>query len=81
MAGMGLGLPELLIILAIVIVIFGANRLPRLGQGIGGAIKNFRNSMGDSDARPSTTAAGTCPACGTTNPADSSFCRKCGAKV
>jgi len=41
-----IGLPELLIILAIVIIIFGANRLPGLGRGIGSAIKNFKNEMG-----------------------------------
>jgi len=35
---MGVGLPELLVILVIVITIFGANRLPQLGQGIGSAI-------------------------------------------
>jgi len=39
-------MPELLIILAIVIVIFGANRLPGLGRGIGSAIKNFKDEMG-----------------------------------
>ena len=33
-----LGLPELLVILAIVFIIFGANRLPGLGKGIGSAI-------------------------------------------
>jgi sec-independent protein translocase protein TatA len=43
------GLPELLIILAIVIVIFGANRLPGLGKGIGSAIKNFKDEMGGRD--------------------------------
>jgi sec-independent protein translocase protein TatA len=41
-----IGMPELLIILAIVIIIFGANRLPGLGRGIGSAIKNFKNEMG-----------------------------------
>ena len=41
-----LGFPELLVVLAIVIVIFGANRLPGLGRGIGSAIKNFKNEMG-----------------------------------
>ena len=44
-----LGLPELLVILAIVIVIFGANRLPGLGRGIGDAIKNFKDGMKDED--------------------------------
>jgi sec-independent protein translocase protein TatA len=41
-----IGMPELLIILAIVIVIFGANRLPGLGRGIGSAIKGFKDEIG-----------------------------------
>ncbi len=45
-----IGLPELLVILAIVIVIFGANRLPDLGKGIGSAIKNFKEGMKDEEA-------------------------------
>jgi sec-independent protein translocase protein TatA len=44
---MRLGLPELLIILAIVILIFGANRLPELGKGIGRGIKNFKDASKD----------------------------------
>lgn len=44
-----LGLPEMLIILAIVILIFGANRLPELGRGIGAGIKNFKSSVKSSD--------------------------------
>ncbi|MEO8483601.1 MAG: twin-arginine translocase TatA/TatE family subunit [Acidobacteriota bacterium] len=46
---MRLGLPELLIILAIVILIFGASRLPELGKGIGRGIKNFKEASKDSD--------------------------------
>jgi sec-independent protein translocase protein TatA len=42
-----IGLPELMIILIIVIVIFGANRLPQLGKGIGSAIKNFKEGLKD----------------------------------
>jgi sec-independent protein translocase protein TatA len=38
------GLPELLIILAIVILIFGANRLPELGKSIGKGIRNFKDA-------------------------------------
>jgi sec-independent protein translocase protein TatA len=44
------GLPELLVILAIVIVIFGANRLPGLGKGIGSAIRNFKEGMKEDSA-------------------------------
>ena len=40
-----LGVPELLIILAIVILIFGVNKLPRLGKGLGEGIKNFKDSI------------------------------------
>jgi sec-independent protein translocase protein TatA len=42
-----IGLPELMVILVIVIVIFGANRLPQLGKGIGSAIKNFKEGLKD----------------------------------
>jgi sec-independent protein translocase protein TatA len=42
-----IGMPEMLIILAIVILIFGANRLPELGKGIGQGIKNFKSGMKD----------------------------------
>ena len=45
-----IGMPELLIILAIVIVIFGATRLPSLGKGIGSAIRNFKEGMKDEPA-------------------------------
>jgi sec-independent protein translocase protein TatA len=44
------GLPEMLVILAIVIIIFGANRLPQLGKGIGSAIKNFKEGIKDETA-------------------------------
>jgi sec-independent protein translocase protein TatA len=39
-----IGIPELLIILAIIILIFGANRLPEIGRGIGRGIRNFKES-------------------------------------
>ena len=44
-----LGLPELLVILVIVVLIFGANRLPELGKGVGSAIKNFKQGMKDGE--------------------------------
>ncbi len=43
----GLGMPELIVILIIVLVIFGANRLPQLGEGLGKAIKGFKKGMSD----------------------------------
>jgi sec-independent protein translocase protein TatA len=48
-----LGLPELLLILLIVVIIFGASKLPQLGRGLGEGIKNFRNSLkGDTPTKP-----------------------------
>jgi sec-independent protein translocase protein TatA len=40
-----LGLTELLIILAIVVLLFGVNKLPRLGKGLGEGIRNFKDSV------------------------------------
>lgn len=44
-----LGVTELLIILFIVILIFGANRLPEMLGGLGKGIRNFKDSMRDTD--------------------------------
>jgi sec-independent protein translocase protein TatA len=39
----GLGMPELIIIGIIILIIFGAKRIPEIGKGLGGAIKEFKN--------------------------------------
>lgn len=39
-----IGLPELLIILTIIVLVFGANRLPEIGRGIGRGIRNFKDA-------------------------------------
>ena len=54
-----IGIPELLIILAIVILIFGANRLPELGRGIGKGIKNFKDATNNKDEEEERTRTGT----------------------
>lgn len=46
----GLGIWELVIILVIVVLLFGARRLPEIGSGIGEGIRNFRKSMKDDKA-------------------------------
>jgi sec-independent protein translocase protein TatA len=53
-----LGVPELLIILLIVVIIFGANKLPQLGKGIGQGFKNFRESVKGEEPPPPPPPAG-----------------------
>ncbi len=43
------GLPEMLVILAIVVVLFGASKLPQLGKGLGEAIGNFKKAQRDAN--------------------------------
>jgi len=45
----GIGATELLIVLGIVIVLFGARRLPELGAGVGKAIRNFKAGLSGKD--------------------------------
>ena len=42
-----LGLPELLVILVIVVLLFGVGKLPQLGKGLGEGIKNFKDAVKD----------------------------------
>ena len=44
-----LGVPELLVILLMVVLIFGANRLPGLARGMGSAVKEFKDGLKDND--------------------------------
>ena len=45
----GIGMPELIIILVIVLVIFGAGRLPEIGNALGKSIKNFKRASDGKD--------------------------------
>ena len=53
-----LGMPELLIILVIVVLIFGVNKIPQLGKGLGEGIRNFKSAIKeaqrDPDEKPKT---------------------------
>jgi len=51
----GIGMPELIIILVIILIIFGAGKLPEIGSGIGRGIKNFKKATSgelDEEAEP-----------------------------
>ena len=44
------GIPELLVIFGVVVLLFGAKQLPKLGGAVGESIKNFRKGIKDKDA-------------------------------
>lgn len=45
----GLGIPELVIIFLIILVIFGANKIPKIAKDIGGGIREFKKSINNED--------------------------------
>lgn len=46
----GIGMPELIIILVIILIIFGAGKLPEIGAGMGKAIRNFKGATKEEEA-------------------------------
>jgi len=44
---MGLGIGEILLVLALVVLFFGAKRIPEIARGVGEGIRNFKASVGD----------------------------------
>jgi len=84
----GLGMPELIIILIIAVLIFGASRLPELGSSLGKAIKGFREASekrepddAESTDRVETGSPTRCPQCGREIAAEAAFCSGCGKKL
>lgn len=70
-----IGPPELLIVLVILLLLFGASRLPKLARSMGQAGKEFKQGLKDGyQAEP---VEGPCPFCGVEVPPDSKFCPGC----
>ncbi len=66
-----IGVPELLIILVIVVLLFGAGRVGRLGKDLGTSVKEFRRAMTDDESTSNPVAAETAPVAQITAPAPS----------
>jgi sec-independent protein translocase protein TatA len=71
-----LGGPELLIVLAVLLLLFGASRLPKLARSMGQAGKEFKEGM--KDGYRAEPVEGPCPFCETKVAAESKFCPGCG---
>lgn len=70
---------HLVVILAIVLVIFGAGRLGEVGSALGKGMKDFRSSV---EKEPATTGATRfCTQCGSSAALEARFCPKCGAAL
>jgi sec-independent protein translocase protein TatA len=46
----GIGMPELIIILVIILIIFGVGKLPEIGGGMGKAIRNFKDASNEAES-------------------------------
>lgn len=53
----GIGIPELLIIMVIILIIFGAGKLPEIGAGMGKAIRNFKDATSEIENKDTETVA------------------------
>lgn len=51
----GIGMPELVIILVIILIIFGAGKLPEIGAGMGKAIRNFKSATSEAERKEEGT--------------------------
>ena len=56
----GVGFPELVVLLVVLLLVFGAKRLPEMGRSIGKGMREFKDAVsGDDDSTPTTTATPT----------------------
>jgi sec-independent protein translocase protein TatA len=72
----GIGAPELFVVLLILLLVFGASRLPKLARSMGQAGKEFKSGL--KEGYQEQEVEGPCPFCEVEVPADSKFCPGCG---
>ena len=72
-----IGAPELLIFLVILLVVFGASRLPKLARSVGVSAKEFKAGLKEGGLPEEAAVEGPCPFCKTEVPAESKFCPGC----
>jgi sec-independent protein translocase protein TatA len=72
----GIGAPELLVVLVILLLIFGSSKLPKLARSIGQAGREFKEGVKEGAGAP-TEVEGPCPFCGVQVPDESKFCPGC----
>jgi sec-independent protein translocase protein TatA len=80
----GLGTQELLVILVIVLVLFGANKLPQLARSLGSSLKEFKKGIDEGQTKePVSAPAGEriCGQCKNAIAADWTHCPRCGTAV
>lgn len=75
---MSLGPTELIVLLLIVLLLFGATRLPKLARSMGQASKEFKDGLKTGADEPKASVEGPCPFCEAEVPAEARFCPGCG---
>ena len=86
---MAIGPWEIVIILLILVIIFGAGRLSQIGGAVGRSVREFRGAVQQEPARPASQTATvtvtappvTCATCQAVNPSTNKFCSACGAEL
>lgn len=73
---MNIGPPEILIVFLIILLLFGASRLPKLARSMGQAGKEFKSGL--KEGYTETPVEGPCPFCNADVPAEAKFCPSCG---
>lgn len=78
----GVGMPELLVVLVIALLVFGASKLPEIGSSLGKAIRGFKGAVESKDVLQRGEAEKAegpfCPGCGKPHAAEAVFCPHCG---